>query len=117
MNIPVFVPTNIMENLYPKVMEMTMSIPFTRQTIDPNQAFTRRTIDQSASGNSMAPKSIAAISHDEKEELKNKGIKVKEKGKEEDEMETNMEVEEVIKEEESEFETDEEVNKIFEEEE
>ncbi|GJV93768.1 protein kinase-like domain, concanavalin A-like lectin/glucanase domain protein [Tanacetum coccineum] len=42
---------------------------------------------------------------------------VKEKGKEEDEMETNMEVEEVIKEEESEFETDEEVEEIFEEEE
>nr|GFA41281.1 hypothetical protein [Tanacetum cinerariifolium] len=34
---------------------------------------------------------------------------VKEQGKEEDEMQTNMEVEEVIKEEESEFETNEEV--------
>ncbi|GKF77196.1 hypothetical protein Tco_0229666 [Tanacetum coccineum] len=42
---------------------------------------------------------------------------VKEKGNEEDEMETDMEVEEVIKEEESEFETDEEVEEIFEEDE
>ncbi|GJT10878.1 hypothetical protein Tco_0857920 [Tanacetum coccineum] len=138
-----------------------------------------------ADGNSMAPKSIAAISHDEKEELRKKGIKspskllslkylspasikelnknpsspkcvhfvnsivilstdsdteeeddsstnacdlnlggmvkgkeeVKEKGNKEDEMETDMEVEEVIKEEESEFKTDEEVEEIFEEEE
>ncbi|GJW85051.1 hypothetical protein Tco_0158196 [Tanacetum coccineum] len=135
-------------------------------------------------GNSMAPKSIAAISHDEREELRKKGIKspsklfslkylspasikelnknpsapkrvhfvnsivilskdsdtkedisttnvrrrdlgkmmrgnkeVKEQGKEEDEMETNVEVKEVIKEEESEFETDEEVEEILEEEE
>ncbi|GJR21538.1 hypothetical protein Tco_0970065 [Tanacetum coccineum] len=96
-------------------------------------------------GNSMAHKSIAAISHDEKEELRKKGIKspdteeedtsstnahenelddmvrrgegVKEQGKEEDEMETDMEVEEVIEEEESEFETDEEVKEVFEEDE
>ncbi|GKC55441.1 hypothetical protein Tco_1078186 [Tanacetum coccineum] len=135
-------------------------------------------------GNSMALKSIAAISHDEREELRKKGIKstsklfspkylspasikelnknpsapkrvhfvnsivilskdsdteedvsttnarrrdlgkmtrgneeVKEQGKEEDEMETNMEVKEVIEEEESEFETDEEVEEILEEEE
>ncbi|GJU96370.1 hypothetical protein Tco_1321126 [Tanacetum coccineum] len=136
-------------------------------------------------GNSMAPKSIAAISHDKKEELKKKGIKipskfshrahnisppasikelnknpsspkrvhltiqsyltqtdngirrttlsstntcdlnpggvvkgkeeVKEKDREEDEIETDMEVEEVIEEEESEFKTDEEVEEIFEE--
>ncbi|GJY71798.1 MAK10-like protein [Tanacetum coccineum] len=136
-------------------------------------------------GNSMAPKIIVAIRHDEKEELKKKGIKspskllspkylslasikelnknpsspkcvhfvnsiiilstdsdteeeddsstnacdlnlgsmvkgkeeVKKKGKEEDKMEADMEVEEVIKEEESEFKTDEEVKEIFEEEE
>ncbi|GJW56133.1 MAK10-like protein [Tanacetum coccineum] len=109
-------------------------------------------------GNSMAPKSIAAISHDEREELRKKGIKSpsklfspkylspasikelnknpsapkrihfvnlivilskdsKEQGKEEDEMETNVEVKEVIEEEESEFETDEEVEEILEEEE
>ncbi|GJY17761.1 hypothetical protein Tco_0389252 [Tanacetum coccineum] len=135
-------------------------------------------------GNSMAPKSIAAISHTEREELRKKGIKspsklfspkylspasikelnknpstpkrvhfvnsivilskdsdteedvsstnahrrdlgkmtrgneeVKEQGKEEDEMETNVEVKEVIEEEESEFETDEEVEEILEEEE
>ncbi|GJW38222.1 hypothetical protein Tco_0064067, partial [Tanacetum coccineum] len=134
-------------------------------------------------GNSMAPKSIATISHDEKDELRKKGIKslskllsqkylshasikelnknpsspkrvhfvnsivilstdsdtkeeddsstnacdlnlsgmvkgkeeVKEKGKEEDEIETDMEVEKVIEEEESEFETDKEVEEIFEE--
>nr|GEV58945.1 MAK10-like protein [Tanacetum cinerariifolium] len=42
---------------------------------------------------------------------------VKEQGKEEDEMETDMKVEEVIEEEESEFETDEEVEEIHEEEE
>ncbi|GJR82856.1 hypothetical protein Tco_0153641 [Tanacetum coccineum] len=42
---------------------------------------------------------------------------VKEKGKEENEMETNMEVDEVIKEEEIEFKTDEEVKEILEEEE
>ncbi|GJU86958.1 hypothetical protein Tco_1294504 [Tanacetum coccineum] len=85
--------------------------------------------------NSMAHKSIAVISRDEKEELKKKGIKspskfdtkeedtsftnarehelgnmvrrseeVKKHKKKEDEMETNMEVEDVIKEEESEFE-------------
>ncbi|GKB29716.1 hypothetical protein Tco_0869117, partial [Tanacetum coccineum] len=42
---------------------------------------------------------------------------VKEKGKEEDEMETDMEVEEVIEKEESEFKTDEEDEEIFEEEE
>ncbi|GKC01867.1 hypothetical protein Tco_0993477 [Tanacetum coccineum] len=132
-------------------------------------------------GNPMAPKSIAAISHDEREELRKKGIKSpskllspkylspasikelnknpsapkrvhfvnsivilstdsdteeeddsstnacdlnlggmvkgKEEVKEEDEMETDMEVEEVIEEEETEFETDEEVEEIFEEEE
>ncbi|GJU10450.1 hypothetical protein Tco_1132846, partial [Tanacetum coccineum] len=98
-------------------------------------------------GKSMAHKSIASISHDEKEEFKKKGIKspsklfspkylspasikelnknlsapkrvhfansviilnidkVKEQGKEEDEMETDIEIEEVIEEEESEFET------------
>ncbi|GKA84868.1 hypothetical protein Tco_0806522 [Tanacetum coccineum] len=135
-------------------------------------------------GNSMAPKSIAAISHDEREELRRKGIKsplklispkylsptsikelnknptspkrvhfvnsivilstnsdteeedisttnacdlnlgsmvkgkeeVKEQGIDESEMETDMEVEEVIEEEESEFETDEEVEEILEEE-
>ncbi|GKE39088.1 hypothetical protein Tco_1462493 [Tanacetum coccineum] len=133
--------------------------------------------------NSMAPKSIAAISHDEKEELRKKGIKspskllslkylsptsikelnknlsapkrvhfddsivilstnsdteeedvlstnacdlnlggmvkgkdgVKEQGKEENEIKTGMEVNEVIKEEKSEFETDEEVEEILEE--
>ncbi|GJR18902.1 hypothetical protein Tco_0967429 [Tanacetum coccineum] len=132
-------------------------------------------------GNSMAHKSIDAISHDEKEELRKKGIKspsklfspkylslasikelnknpsapkhvhfvnsivilstdsvtkedgssstnahehelddmerrskgIKEHGKEDDEIETDMEVEEVIKEEESEFETDEEVKEVF----
>ncbi|GJT91577.1 hypothetical protein Tco_1080422 [Tanacetum coccineum] len=102
-------------------------------------------------GNSMAPKSIAAISHDEREELRKKGIKssskfkdsdtkgdisttnarrrdlgkmmrgnegVKEQGKGEDEMETNVEIKEVIEEEEeSEFETDKEVEEILEEEE
>ncbi|GJU67773.1 hypothetical protein Tco_1254032 [Tanacetum coccineum] len=135
-------------------------------------------------GNSMAPKSIAAISHDEKEELRKKGIKspsrllspkylspasikeinknmsspkcvrfvnsivilstdsdtkkedfsstnacsldlsgmvkgregVKEQGKEENEMGTDMEVYEVIEEEESEFETDDEVEEILEDE-
>ncbi|GJV64432.1 hypothetical protein Tco_1475260 [Tanacetum coccineum] len=133
----------------------------------------------------MAPKSIAAISHDEREELRKKGIKspskllslkylspasikelnknpsdpicvhfvnsiiilstdddteeedvlstnvcdlnldgmvkgkegVKEQGKEEIEMETDMEVDEVIKENEIEFETDEEVEEILKEEE
>nr|GEW23264.1 protein kinase-like domain, concanavalin A-like lectin/glucanase domain protein [Tanacetum cinerariifolium] len=133
----------------------------------------------------MVPKSITAISHDEKEELKKKGIKspskllspqylspapikelnknpsapnrvhfvysivilstksdtdeddtsstsihkhklddmvkgskeIKEQSKEEDGIETDMEVEEVIEEEESEFETDEEVEEIFDEEE
>ncbi|GKE41476.1 zinc finger, CCHC-type containing protein [Tanacetum coccineum] len=136
-------------------------------------------------GNSMAPKSIASISHDEREELKKKGIQspskllslkylspasikelnknpsslkhvyfvnsivilstdsdteeedvsstntcglnlggmvkgkegVKEQGNEENEMETDMEVDEVIEEEESEFETDEEIEEILEEEE
>ncbi|GJY33769.1 hypothetical protein Tco_0418238 [Tanacetum coccineum] len=136
-------------------------------------------------GNSIAPKSITAISHDEKEELRKKGIKrpskllspkylspasieelnknplspkrvhfvnlivmlsidsntkeeddsstnacnlnlggmvkvneeVKEKGKDEDEMETIMEVEEVFEEEESEFETEQEIEEIFEDEE
>ncbi|GKD02681.1 hypothetical protein Tco_1177655, partial [Tanacetum coccineum] len=135
--------------------------------------------------NSMAHKSIAAISQDEREELRKKGIKspsklfsskylspgsikelnknpsapkrvhfinsivilntdsdteeedtsstnthehelgdmvrrskeVKEQGKVEDDMETNMEVEDVIEEEESEFKTDEEVEEIFKEEE
>ncbi|GKG51486.1 hypothetical protein Tco_0541870, partial [Tanacetum coccineum] len=42
---------------------------------------------------------------------------VKEQGKEEDEIETNVEVKEVIEEEESEFKTDEEVKEILEEEE
>ncbi|GJR54010.1 retrovirus-related pol polyprotein from transposon TNT 1-94 [Tanacetum coccineum] len=42
---------------------------------------------------------------------------VKEQGKEEDEMENNVEVKELIEEEESEFETDEEVEEIFKEEE
>ncbi|GJY59228.1 hypothetical protein Tco_0459120 [Tanacetum coccineum] len=129
----------------------------------------------------MAPKSIAAISHDEREELRKKGIKspskllspkylspasikelnknpsapkrvhfvtsiiiliykqvhgkreryilykaheqrtcceeVKEHDKKDNEIETDMEVEEVIKEEESEFETDEEVEEIIKEEE
>ncbi|GJW07950.1 hypothetical protein Tco_1570373 [Tanacetum coccineum] len=135
-------------------------------------------------GNSMTPKSIAAISHVKKEELRKKGIKsplklfspkylspasikelnknpsapkhvyfvnsivilskdndtdedvsstnicrhdlgkitrgnkeVNEQGKEEDEMETDMEVEEVIEKEESKFETDEEVEEILKEEE
>ncbi|GJW37929.1 hypothetical protein Tco_0060849 [Tanacetum coccineum] len=113
-------------------------------------------------GNPMAPKSIAAISHDEREELRKKGIKspskllspkyfspasikelnknhsalkrvhfvnsivilstdkrteIKEQDKEENEMETNLEVEEEIKEEESEIETDEEVEEIIKEEE
>ncbi|GJW07867.1 hypothetical protein Tco_1570290 [Tanacetum coccineum] len=135
-------------------------------------------------GNSIAPKSIAVISHVERGELRKKGIKslskffslkylspasikelnknpsapkrvyfvnsivilskdsdteedisstnacrheigkitrgnkeVKKQGKEEDEMETNMEVEEVIEEEESEFESDEEVEEILEEDE
>ncbi|GJR45223.1 hypothetical protein Tco_1375132 [Tanacetum coccineum] len=136
-------------------------------------------------GNSMAHKNIAAISHDEKEELRKKGIKrpskflspkyispafikelnknpsapkrvhfvnsivilstssdteeddtsstnthehelddmkrrsegIKEHGKEDDEVETNMGIEEVNEDEESEFETDEEVKEVFEEEE
>ncbi|GJR45021.1 hypothetical protein Tco_1313124 [Tanacetum coccineum] len=136
-------------------------------------------------GNSIAPKSITAISHDEKEELRKKGIKrpskllspkylspasieelnknplspkrihfvnlivmlsidsntkeeddsstnacnlnlggmvkgneeVIEKGNDEDEMETIMEVEEVFEEEESEFETEQEIEEIFEDEE
>ncbi|GJW90274.1 hypothetical protein Tco_0167827 [Tanacetum coccineum] len=42
---------------------------------------------------------------------------VKEKGKDEDEMETIMEVEEVFEEEESEFETEQEIEEIFEDEE
>ncbi|GJW56502.1 hypothetical protein Tco_0103233 [Tanacetum coccineum] len=134
--------------------------------------------------NSMAPKSIAVISHDERDELTKKGIKspsklfspkylspasikelnknpsspkrvhfinsivilskdsdteedvsstntrrrdlgkmtrgneeVKEQGKEEDEMETNVEVKEIIEEEESEFETTEEVEEILKEDE
>ncbi|GJV85731.1 hypothetical protein Tco_1525629 [Tanacetum coccineum] len=136
-------------------------------------------------GNSMAHKTIATISHDEKEDIKKKGIKspskllsgkylspasikelnknpsapkhvhfvnsivilstdsdtdkedtfsnseheheldnmvrrsegVKEQGKEDDETETDMVVEEVIDEEESEFETDEEVEEVFKEDE
>ncbi|GKF24409.1 hypothetical protein Tco_0076731, partial [Tanacetum coccineum] len=136
-------------------------------------------------GNSMAPKSIVAISHDKREELRKKRIKspskllspkylspasikelnknpsspkrvhfvysivilstdsdtkeedvlstnacdlnlggmvkgkegVKEQGEEDNEMETDMEVGEVIEEEESEFEIDEEVEEIIEEEE
>ncbi|GJS81159.1 hypothetical protein Tco_0747700 [Tanacetum coccineum] len=135
-------------------------------------------------GNSISHKSIAAISHDKREELRKKGIKspsklfspkylspasikelnknpsapkhvyfvnsivilskdndtkegvsttnirrcdlskmtrgneeVKEQGNGEDEIETNVEVKEVIEEEESEFETDEEVEEILEEEE
>ncbi|GJR87950.1 hypothetical protein Tco_0211961 [Tanacetum coccineum] len=106
--------------------------------------------------NSMAHKNIVAISHDEKEELRKKGIKspsnlfslkyispasIKElnknpstpkrvyfvnsivilstdkHGKEDDEIETDIEIEEAIKDEESEFETDEEVEERFEEEE
>ncbi|GJT89677.1 hypothetical protein Tco_1078522 [Tanacetum coccineum] len=95
-------------------------------------------------GNSITPRSIAATSHDKREELRKKGIKsydteeedvsstnacdlnlggtvkrkegVKEQGKEENEMETNMKVDELI-EEESEFETDEEVEEILKEEE
>ncbi|GKC57104.1 hypothetical protein Tco_1084702, partial [Tanacetum coccineum] len=108
--------------------------------------------------NSLTPKSITAISHDEREELQKKGIKIlskllspkylspasinelnknlsapkrvhfvnsiiilsadrKEGVKQENEMETDMEVDEVIEEEESEFETDEEVEEILEEEE
>nr|GEU67480.1 protein kinase-like domain, concanavalin A-like lectin/glucanase domain protein [Tanacetum cinerariifolium] len=87
-------------------------------------------------GNSMSPKSIATISHDEWEEIRKKGIKspskllslkylslyrkkeegVKEQANEENEMETDMEVDEVIKEE-SEFKTDEEVEEILKEEE
>ncbi|GJW66513.1 hypothetical protein Tco_0120937 [Tanacetum coccineum] len=98
--------------------------------------------------NAMAHKSIAAFTHDEKEELRKKGIKspidsdtrekdtpstyehkyelddmvrksegIKEQGKEDDEIETDMEVEEVIEEEVSEFETDEEVKEVFKEEE
>ncbi|GKE67029.1 hypothetical protein Tco_1521190, partial [Tanacetum coccineum] len=148
---------------------------------DLEQAF----VDYASSRNSMAPKNITAISHDEREELRKKGIKspskffsqkylspasitelkknssapkhvhfvnsivilstdsdtkeddvsptnacglnlsglvkgkdgVKEQGKEENEMESNMEVGEVIEEEESEFETDEEVEEILKEEE
>ncbi|GJS20457.1 hypothetical protein Tco_0449089 [Tanacetum coccineum] len=107
-------------------------------------------------GNPMASKSIAAISHDEREELRKKRIKspskllslkylspasIKELNKnpstpkrvhfvnsivilstdrasqERNEMETNLEVEEEIKEEESEIETDEEVEEIIKEEE
>ncbi|GKD64874.1 hypothetical protein Tco_1306982 [Tanacetum coccineum] len=135
-------------------------------------------------GNSMAPKSIVAISHVKREELRKKGIKspsklfspkylspasikeldnnpsaskrvhfvnsivilskdsdteedvsstntcrhdlnkmtrgneeVKKQGREEDEMETDVEVEEVIEEEERKFETDEEIEEILEEEE
>ncbi|GJS54968.1 hypothetical protein Tco_0628330 [Tanacetum coccineum] len=85
--------------------------------------------------NSMAPKSIAAISHDEREELRKKGIKspskllspkylsptsIKELNKNPSSpnafISTDMEVDEVI-EEESKFETDEEVEEILEEEE
>ncbi|GKB64088.1 hypothetical protein Tco_0920274, partial [Tanacetum coccineum] len=140
---------------------------------------------QPPSGNSMAHKSIVAISHGEKEELRKKGIKspsklfsqkylspasikelkknpsalkrvhfvnsivilstdsdteeedtsstnahehkiddmvrrsegIKEQGKEDDEIETDMEVEEVIEKEESEFETDEEIKEVLEEDE
>ncbi|GKD56980.1 hypothetical protein Tco_1290367, partial [Tanacetum coccineum] len=95
--------------------------------------------------NSMDHKNIVAISHDEKDELKKKGIKsqskfdteedytsstnahehelddmkrrsegIKEHGKEDDEIETDIEVEEVIEDEESEFETNEEVKEVFE---
>ncbi|GJU13302.1 hypothetical protein Tco_1135698 [Tanacetum coccineum] len=97
----------------------------------------------------MAHMSIAAISYNEREELRKKGIKspsnidsdteeddisstnahenelgnmvrrgeeVKEHGKEEDEMEIDVEIKEVIKDEESKIETDEEVEEIFEEE-
>ncbi|GJX50741.1 hypothetical protein Tco_0277586 [Tanacetum coccineum] len=46
-----------------------------------------------------------------------RGEEVKKQGKEEDEMETDAEVEEVIEEEESRFETDKEVEEIFEEDE
>nr|GEW67456.1 hypothetical protein [Tanacetum cinerariifolium] len=135
-------------------------------------------------GNSMAPKSIAVIGHDKREELRKKGVKspsklfspkylspasikelnknpsapkrvhfvnsivilskdsdtekdvsstnvcrhdlgkitrgneeLKEQGKDEDEMETDVKVKEVIKEEESKFKTDEEVEEIIEEDE
>nr|GEU34189.1 hypothetical protein [Tanacetum cinerariifolium] len=91
-------------------------------------------------GNSMAPKSIAAISQAEREELRKKGIKspkndedvsstkahehglgnmmrnkeeVKEQGKEEDEMEIDKEVEEVFEDEESEIEIEEQVEEVF----
>ncbi|GKA76540.1 hypothetical protein Tco_0783001 [Tanacetum coccineum] len=95
-----------MENLYPKhglvsrtysKKSLIMPRPLAPSPIfyDRVNLVKRLTIDQSAGG---------------KEE-------VKEKGKEEDEMETNMEVEEVIEEEESEFKTDEEVKEIFEEDE
>ncbi|GJR43082.1 hypothetical protein Tco_1311185 [Tanacetum coccineum] len=153
---------------------------------DPEQAY----VDYASSctnkigGNSMTPKSIATISHVEREELRKKGIKspsklftlkylspasikelnknlsapkrvhfvnsivilskdsdmeedvsstnacrhdlgkikrgneeVNKQGREEDEMEIDVEVEEVIEEEESEFETDEEVEEILKEEE
>ncbi|GKC48352.1 hypothetical protein Tco_1066074, partial [Tanacetum coccineum] len=71
--------------------------------------------------NSMAPKSIAAISHVKREELRKKGIKspsklneeVKEQGKEGDETDTDEEVEEVFEDEESEWETEEEVEEVF----
>ncbi|GJZ63776.1 MAK10-like protein [Tanacetum coccineum] len=67
----------------------------------------------------MAHKSIAAISHDEREELRKKGIKSPSKLTRQSGMiwKQNMEVEDVIEEEESEFKTDEEVEEIFKEEE
>ncbi|GKA70923.1 hypothetical protein Tco_0777062 [Tanacetum coccineum] len=78
---------------------------------------TRRTIDQSAGGKVCDHnaeeswellKDLALYDN----EIKGKEW-VKEPGKEENEMETDMEVDEVIEEEESEFETDEEVEEIL----
>ncbi|GJX87256.1 protein kinase-like domain, concanavalin A-like lectin/glucanase domain protein [Tanacetum coccineum] len=78
-------------------------------------------------GNSMAPKSIVAISHDEKEELRKEGIKSPSKllspkylspaSIKELKNSTGMEVDEVIKEQESKFETDDEVEEILKDEE
>ncbi|GKD61503.1 hypothetical protein Tco_1299012, partial [Tanacetum coccineum] len=53
----------------------------------------------------------------ELDDMVKRSKEIKEQGKEEDGMETDMEVEEVIEEEESEFETDEEVEEVFKEEE
>ncbi|GJR93078.1 hypothetical protein Tco_0265252 [Tanacetum coccineum] len=90
-------------------------------------------------GNSMAPKSIATISHVKREELRKKGIKSPSKlkdsdpkeedvsstnshehnlgsmaiSKEEGEMKTNEEVEELFEDKESEMEIEEEVKEVF----